>query len=214
MGAKDWMLLYADGQVRSLLKEPAPHNGEETRDFVARLYPDHRISNIGDGDLLNDANPPNHQVYASCRPGLTVICTRDAAIDRPSELDRRFVSQARGRTLYLHSMHSVVDWFSYAIWDGDGVLRRSLSLSPDAGIVENIGNPLEFETPYWNGMKPVDGDSDGDSDDDSSYPLPFHPLEMAEDALRSLFGFNYEGYYYDDDPDLEAFTLAGFNLSR
>jgi hypothetical protein len=210
MGAKDWMLFYADGQVRPLLQAPPPHNSDETRDFVSRLYPDKRISSIGYGDLLNSANPGDHEVYASCRPGLAVICTNDAALDRPSTLNRRFLNQIRGRTLYLHSMHSVLDWFSYAVWDGDGALRRSLSLSPDAGIMENIGNPMEFETPYWNGMKPVDGDIDNNL----SYPLPFHPLEMAEDALRSLFGFNYEGYCLDDDPDLEAFALAGFSLDR
>jgi hypothetical protein len=37
---------------------------------------------------------------------------------------------------------------------------------------------------------------------------------MAEDALRALFGFNYEGLYHDDDPDLDAFVLAGFAVDR
>jgi hypothetical protein len=35
-------------------------------------------------------------------------------------------------------MHSVVDWFAYAVWI-DGQLRRSLSLSPDSGIMEIVG---------------------------------------------------------------------------
>jgi hypothetical protein len=86
-----------------------------------------------------------------------------------------------------------------------GRLRRSLSLSPDSGIIENVGEPLPFEQPYWAGERPVDTD-----EPDQPYPLPFHPLEMAEDALRNLFGFNYEGLYLDDDPDLEQITLAGF----
>jgi hypothetical protein len=42
------------------------------------------------------------------------------------------------------------------------------------------------------------------------YPFPFHPLELAEDALRVLFGFNYEGLYHDDAPDLEDIVLMGF----
>ncbi|WP_439145646.1 DUF6928 family protein [Streptomyces canus] len=33
-------------------------------------------------------------------------------------------------------MHSVVGWFAFAAW-GDGRLLRSLSLSPDSGIIEN-----------------------------------------------------------------------------
>ena len=99
----------------------------------------------------------------------------------------------------------MVDWFAYAIWTPDGQLRRALSLSPDSGIAENLGEPLPFERPYWTGEQPVDT-----GDPDQPYPLPFHPLEMAEDALRHLFGFNYEGLYLDDDPDLEEVTLAGY----
>jgi hypothetical protein len=67
--------------------------------------------------------------------------------------------------------------------------------------------PLAFEAPYWAGEHPVEPDDD---DDDEPYPLPFHPLDMAEDALRALFGFTYEGVPLEDDPDLEKITLAGF----
>ena len=40
--------------------------------------------------------------------------------------------------------------------------------------------------------------------------FPFHPLQLAEAALRALFGFNYEGPCRDDDLDLERIVLAGF----
>jgi hypothetical protein len=109
--------------------------------------------------------------------------------------------------VYLHAMHSVVDWFAYAIWTGDGELWRSLSVSPDHGIIENLGVPLAFEAPYWAGELAPEVDDD---DDEEPYPLPFHPLELAEDALRSQFGFNYEGSYLEDDPDLDQVVLAGF----
>jgi hypothetical protein len=55
----------------------------------------------------------------------------DAALDRPSQLDQRFLDEAEGRTVYLHAMHSVVDRSAYAIWTGDGVLWRSVSLSSE-----------------------------------------------------------------------------------
>ncbi|WP_405525285.1 DUF6928 family protein [Streptomyces canus] len=42
-------------------------------------------------------------------------------------------------------MHSVVGWFAFAAW-GDGRLLRSLSLSPDSGIIENGGEPLPLRT--------------------------------------------------------------------
>jgi hypothetical protein len=51
-------------------------------------------------------------------------------------------------------MHSVVDWFAYAIW-ANGKLLRSLSLSPVSGILENIGQRLPFEEPYWSGEHPA-----------------------------------------------------------
>jgi hypothetical protein len=36
---------------------------------------------------------------------------------------------------------------------------------------------------------------------------------LGEEALRNLFGFNYEGWIVDDDPDLEQVLLAGYRLS-
>ena len=56
---------------------------------------------------------------------------------------RRFLEGAGAKTVYLHAMHSVVDWFAFAVWHGQKV-RRSLSLSPDSGVMEDIGSPLPF----------------------------------------------------------------------
>jgi hypothetical protein len=103
-------------------------------------------------------------------------------------------------------MHSVVDWFAYAVWPDDGTLLRALSLAPDSGIIEDTGTPLAFEEPYWAGDRPAIIDDD----DRPPYPFPSHPIELAEGALRALFGFNYEGARLDDDPDLERIVLAGF----
>ena len=105
-------------------------------------------------------------------------------------------------------MHSVVDWFAYAIWAGDGALQRALSLSPDRGIIENTGAPLDFEEPFWARQRPVETTGF----EERPYPLPFHPLELGEEALRALFGFNYEGLYHHDDPDLENIELCGFTV--
>ena len=208
MGAKDWMLLYAAGDIRSVLKAEPPLDRQATQALVERLYPSQRLSVTEDG-CLDAANPRDGQVYAGCFEGLTVVCTSEVALDRPSQLAPRFLAEGKGRTTYLHAMHSVVDWFAYGIWTPEGALERSLSLSPDNGVIENIGDPRPFEAPYWAGEHPVD---DEDDDEQDPYPLPFHPLELAEDALRTLFGFNYEGIYRDDDPDLEAIVLAGYRV--
>ena len=170
MGAKDWMLLYAAGDVRSILKAAPPLDRQATQALVERLYPSQRLSETGDG-CLDAANPPDGQVYAGCFEGLTVICTSEVALDRPSQLAPRFLAEGKGRTTYLHAMHSVVDWFAYGVWTSDGALVRSLSLSPDNGIIENIGDPLAFEAPYWAGERPVDDDED-DDDEQDRYPCP------------------------------------------
>jgi hypothetical protein len=210
MGAKTWMLVYADpgADIRKVLQGKPALDREATAAFVAGVHRGRKLNGIADGSLLESANPDDGVVYAGCFPGLTVLCTGEVGIDHPSQIDRRFLEAAGGRTVYLHAMHSVVDWFAVAIWDGKGRLVRALSLSPDSGILENHGAPLPFEVPYWAGQKALQTDPD-----DEPYPLPFHPLELAEDALRALFGFNYEGMIEDDDPDLESITLAGFEVS-
>ena len=56
-------------------------------------------------------------------------------------------------------------------------------------MIEDIGERLAFELPYWDGEHPaVDPEEEPDG-----YPLPFHPLELGEQALREFFGFQLEG---------------------
>ncbi|MCO5995309.1 DUF6928 family protein [Actinoallomurus rhizosphaericola] len=207
MGAKDWMLMYADRDIRPVLRSAPPIDRDATVALVERLHPGRRVSCMGDGTLFEHANPPGHHVYAGCFADLTIVCSGEVALDRPSTLDRRFLEEAAGRTVYLHAMHSVVGWFAYAVWDGAGVLRRSLSVSPDDGIMEHFGTPMEFEEPYWAGEHPFSVD---ENDDLPPHPVLFNPLDLAEDALRFLFGFNYEGVHHDDDPGLGDIVLMGF----
>jgi hypothetical protein len=81
-------------------------------------------------------------------------------------------------------------------------------LSPDSGILEDIGQRLPFEEPFWSGHNPVP-DNDGDH-----YPLPFHPLEMGEAALKEFFGYQLEGSV---DPTLlepESIPLVKYQRTR
>ncbi|WP_372441967.1 DUF6928 family protein [Actinoplanes campanulatus] len=107
----------------------------------------------------------------------------------------------------MHGMHSVSDSLSFAVCE-DGELVHSLCLSPDDGIEENIGEPYDFELPYRAGEHPVEPMFSEDP-----YPLPFHPLELGELALRAFFGFIVEGKIEPDDIDpldvhLHAFRVA------
>jgi hypothetical protein len=209
MGAKDWMLFYASDDVSKVLHSSPKIDREATSALVQRLYPWHDIRPIADGSLFEDANPPRGEVYAAVYPGLSIVCTQDAAGDVPTELGARFIREAAGRTLYLHTMHSVVDFFAYAIWSPDGTLRRAFSLSPDSGVIEDIGTPLPFEEKYLNG----DPEFLEDLDEDDDYPFRFHPLDLAEAALRALFGFNFEGPFLEGDPYLDDVVLAGYAVT-
>jgi hypothetical protein len=208
MGAKDWMLFYASDDVSKVLRSSPKIDREATTALVQRLYPWHDIRPIADGSLFTP-DPPKGEIYAGVFPGLSIVCTRDAAGDEPTDLGARFIHEAAGRTLYLHTMHSVVDFFAYAIWEPDGTLRRSFSLSPDSGVIEDIGTPLPFEEKYLAG----DPEFLEDLDEEDDYPFRFHPLDLAEAALRALFGFNFEGMLEDGDPYLDEIVLAGYAVT-
>jgi hypothetical protein len=190
MGAKTWMLVYSLGNPSDILKSNPVLDQATTSAFATRLFSSERLTPSADGDLSSTC-PANNEVVVGCFPGLTIVAAKEFGADLPSQLPVKFLEACPGHSVYLHAMHSAVDWFAYAVW-AQGKLRRSLSLSPDSGIMENIGDKLPFEEPYWNGEQPA-----VDPEEDDEYPFPFHPLEMGEAALRTLFGYQLEG---DIDP--------------
>ena len=206
MGAKTWMVMFADGVVGETLKSGPKLDREATTALAQQLFPRDNLKPLSDDTLL-DTCPPDDELAIASFPGLSIVAAREFGIDRPSTLPRSFVRVGTGQSTYLHAMHSVVDWFAYAVWK-DGVLHRSLSLSPDSGILEDIGAKLPFEEPYWAGEYPaVDPD-----EEESAYPFPFHPLELGEAALFELFGYHLEGADSHFDP--EGIPLMRFKRSR
>jgi hypothetical protein len=185
MGAKTAMLVYADGDVADGLADAAEFADEAgAAELLGLLWPPARIQPDGEEpwELGDAVFPPQGRACALSTPAVDVLCDQALMLDRPSQLPAHLVDASLGRTLYLHAMHSAVDWFAFAVWQ-DGALVRSLSLSPDDGVLEDTGGRLAFEEPFWAGRHPVGGD----------YALPFHPLELGEHALREFFGFNIEG---------------------
>jgi hypothetical protein len=210
MGAKDWMLAFCETDPRVVLRGQLTLDHAAARAAAERLHPGQALTAIPDGNLQDNSNPPDELIYVGAFRGLTIVCGAIAAQDPPSELPRSVIEAIPASRLYLHAMHSVVDWFAYAVWN-DGLLQRALSLSPDSGIVENVGTPAPFEQPFWAGEHPaIDPDDDPEEE---PYPLPFHPLELAEEALRELLGFVYEGWPHPDDVDPSGIPLAGFRIS-
>lgn len=208
MGAKTWMLVYSHGDAREALSRRPTLDRDATAKFVQSLFPGETLKLMGDGDLCY-TNPPDNEIYAGCFPGVSVVAAAEFGIDYPSRLPAHFIAAGGGGTVTLHAMHSVVDWFAFARWEG-GRLVRSLSLSPNSGILEDIGEKLPFEEPYWAG-KHADI---GDEDEKFEGPNPFHPLELAEAALEALFGYKIEGPAVKTTVDPEAIPLIHFKRSR
>jgi len=104
-------------------------------------------------------------------------------------------------------MHSVVDWLAFAQWI-NGELVRSLSLSPD-GILEDLGRRMPFEEPFWSGANPVT-----DGDDAAKDPLPFHPLELGDAALKEFFGYELEAMVDSSLFQPESIPLLKFKRIR
>ncbi|MGD9645623.1 MAG: hypothetical protein AB7U73_07920 [Pirellulales bacterium] len=208
MGAKTWMLVYAESDARAALRTQPQLDREATHRLASKLFTGEKLEPLGDGDLYYIA-PDDDELSVGCFAGVSVIAAKEFAINHPSKLGRSFVAAGGRGHIYLHAMHSVVDWFAYAHWSS-GNLLRSLSLAPDDGILEDLGQRLPFEEPFWSGQFPaVD-----DEEEEDAYPFPFHPLELAEAALRELFGFQIEG---DVDCTLlepESIPLVRYKRSR
>ncbi|WZP00695.1 hypothetical protein EP7_002344 [Isosphaeraceae bacterium EP7] len=171
------------------------------------MFPKDRLAPLADG-TLSQTCPPDGEIDIGCFPGLSVVAAKEIGIDYPSRLSPRFLECAGSRTIYLHAMHSVVDWFAFAVWRA-GKLERSLSLSPDSGVIEDIGPRMAFEGPYWSGEHPA-VDPEDDDEVEPPYPFPFHPLELGDAALRELFGFQLEGVIDPSLLDPESVPLARF----
>lgn len=205
MGAKTWMLVYADGNVGEALRAGPQLDREATFQFARRLFPKDRLDLIGDGDLSYTC-PPDDELHAACFPDVSILAAKEFGIDYPSKLSAAFLAGSN-RAVYLHAMHSVVDWFACAKWV-NGTLVRALSLSPDSGILEDIGQHLPFEEPFWAGQHPAT------IDDGGNYPFPFHPLELGEAALLEFFGYQLEGFIVPGTLEPESIPLIKYKRSR
>lgn len=207
MGAKSAIIMYAHKPPRHLLHGGLVADESTAETLVATALPHTALTGIGTGNLAENSRPAEGLVYAARFPGVDVIACDRFMIDDPRGLPQALFELAEGRAMYVHFRHSVVDWLAFGEYR-DGEWRRLLSLAPDSGIIVDIGQRLPCEAAYWDGKHPVDPDPVFRRSDD--YPLPFHPLELAEDVMAEHLGFTLEGVPTALDPfDL---TLHGFRL--
>jgi hypothetical protein len=204
---KTGLLAYAEDDLAAALRKPRYLSARKAAALVSRVHPGYDVERISDGTLLDGVYPPDDVVYAAALRGADVVSDQRFMIDHPSRLPERLLELAAGRTIVLHAMHSVADWLAFGLWRR-GELIRSLSVSPDSGIIENIGEPLEFERPFWAGEHAIKDDFSGGERD----LLPFHPLELGEEALRALCGFVIEGVREPADVDPDDIHMYGFRV--
>ena len=188
MGAKTSVLVASGGDCRSALLGATGSDRGATEELVRSLFPGRSVALTDDAGSLGDLYPQPGICLAGVFPSVTVVASMWSTADRPSALPAAVRDGLGHPRVVLHAMHSAVDWLAFAVWER-GRLVRAISLAPDYGIIENIGDPLPVEAPFWAGVHPVDGD----------YSLPFHPLELGEELLADQFGFILEGF---ERPDL------------
>ena len=205
MGAKTWMLVYAESSARESLAERPELDRDATLRLAKKLFIGEELQEMGDGDLFF-TSPPDDELYIGSFGQVSVVAAKEFGLDFPSSLPHVFLDAGSTGTTYLHAMHSVVDWFAFAVWS-NGELIRSLSLSPDSGILEDIGDHLPFEAPFWSGQHPT-------VDEEDEYPFPFHPLELGEATMLELFGYYIEGFANAPPAPLDAELIPLIRYKR
>jgi len=204
MGAKAWFVAYFDSDPKAVLAGRPQLDPNASRALAERLFPKTGLVQIDDGSL-SDLCPRKRHLHVGSFGDLRIVAHQElSSKDKVSQIDRRWFDPSLGRTAYVHATHSVVDWFAFGLWR-DGKLVRSLSVTSENGVIEQLGEPLAFEAPYWAGQHSIE---------DESYPLPFHPLDLSEASLLEHLGFQFEGRREDWVCDPDSIALAHYTVKR
>lgn len=201
------MLVCSDSPAKDLLRNKPALDRARTLELAHQMFPNETLVPIEDASL-EYTSPPDDELFIGCFNGLTIVAAKEFGIDYPSKLPSRWLEICNKKYSYFHAMHSVVDWFAYATWE-NSALTRSLSLSPDSGVLEDIGGKLWFEKPYWAGEHPV-----FEPGEEEEYPFVFHPLELGEEALASLFGYVLEGFPQPEHIEPSEVPLLAFHRQK
>ena len=143
MGAKTWMMVYSQARASDALRGEPSLDRDASKKLARDLFPNDKLVEREDSSLAWTC-PPDDEIRVGCFSGVSIVAAKEFGIDYPSKINPRFLGADRGASITLHAMHSVVDWFAFAHWNG-GSLVRSLSLSPESGVLEDIGEKLAFE---------------------------------------------------------------------
>lgn len=175
--------------------------------LAKQLNPDRDVVPAASGTLKVWAGPDPGSIYIGCYPGVTVVCTTQAALGCPTKLPELLVRPLASEHTYLISYDIPHGWGAFAHWER-GEFRRAFS-STRVNIIEDEGLPLVWERPYWAGDHPVRLQP-GEFPDPQT--LPFDPPDFADGANAEWLGFHYRGAVSDDELKSTDIAVCGFSL--
>jgi hypothetical protein len=175
--------------------------------LAKQLHADRDVLPIMVGTLGGCAGPDTDEVYIGCYPGVTVMCSTQAALVRPTVLPELLVRPLASEHTYLISFDVAHGWGAFAHWER-GEFRRAFS-STRVNILEDDGLPLVWERPYWAGDHPVRWQA-GELPD--PHTLPFDPPDFADAANNEWLGFHYRAPAADGALVPGDIAVCGFTL--
>ncbi|GAB2654740.1 DUF6928 family protein [Nocardia goodfellowii] len=208
MLSKASTLWYVDApDPLAVLRDHRDPDPEAALALAKQLHSDRDVLPIMVGTLAGCAGPAVSEVYIGCYPGLTLLCSAQAALIRPTSLPELLVRPLASEHTYLIAFDSAYAWGSYAHWER-GEFRRAFS-STRVNILEDEGLPLVWERPYWAGEHPVRWRA-GELPDPQM--LPFDPPDFADAANDEWLGFRYRAPAAADALTPRDIAVCGFTL--
>ncbi|MCM6773047.1 hypothetical protein NDR87_04655 [Nocardia sp. CDC159] len=190
----------------SVLRDHPDPDPEAAFALAKQLNPDRDVVPAASGTLKVWAGPDPGAVYIGCYPGVTVVCTTQAALAHPTELPELLVRPLASEHTYLIAYDAPRGWGSFAHWER-GEFRRAFSATR-VNILTDEGLPQVWERPFWAGEHPVQL-RPGELPDPQI--LPFDPPTFADAANHEWLGFRYHDAG-DDALRPADIAVCGFSL--
>ncbi|KAA0021205.1 DUF6928 family protein [Antrihabitans cavernicola] len=209
MAAKASTIWYVDApDPHAVLREHPESDHDAAQALAGRLFPDRVAVPTSSAPISAGAGVVANEIFIGCYPGVTVVCSPQLALPRPSEIPGGWIRPLASEQTFLIAFDARHEWGAFAIWER-GALRRSFSATK-VHIHEDLGLPLVWERPFWAGEFPI-AHPPGVLPDPQS--LPFDPQQFADAANRKWLTFGYQG---DRTGALEpsAIVVTGFALYK
>ncbi|GAA5066131.1 DUF6928 family protein [Nocardia callitridis] len=175
--------------------------------LAKQLHPDRTVRPTTTGTLAGCAGPDLDEVFIGCYPGVTVVCSAQAARVHPTELPESLIRPLASEHTYLVSFDVTHGWGAFAHWER-GEFRRSFS-STRVYILEDEGLPLVWEREHWAGEHPVRWRAGVLPDPQA---LPFDPPDFADAANNEWIGFHYRAAAPEGALTAGDLAVCGFAL--